>query len=87
MVGAIAGYAGGWLDEVLMRLADLKLTVPGLLLAMAVAAALGAGMVNMVIAISLSWWPGYARLVRGEVMARREEMFDRRTVWVNRWRL
>jgi peptide/nickel transport system permease protein len=42
---------------------------------MAVAAALGAGMVNMVIAISLSWWPGYARLVRAEVMARKEEMF------------
>ena len=75
VVGAIAGYAGGWLDEALMRLADLKLTVPGLMLAMAVAAALGPGMVNMVIAISLSWWPGYARLVRAEVMARKEEMF------------
>ena len=75
VVGAIAGYAGRWADEVLMRLADLKLTIPGLMLAMAVAAALGAGMVNMVIAISLSWWPGYARLVRAEVMARKEEMF------------
>jgi peptide/nickel transport system permease protein len=75
MVGAVAGYAGGWTDEVLMRLADLKLTVPGLLLAIAVAAALGPGMVNMVVAISLSWWPGYARLVRAEVMARREELF------------
>jgi peptide/nickel transport system permease protein len=75
LFGAVAGYAGGWVDEVLMRLADLKLTVPGLMLAMAVAAALGAGMVNMVIAISLSWWPGYARLVRAEVMARKQEMF------------
>ncbi len=75
VVGAIAGYAGGWTDEVLMRLADLKITVPGLILAMAVAAALGAGIVNMVIAIALSWWPGYARLVRGEVMARKEELF------------
>jgi len=75
IVGAIAGYAGGWIDEILMRLSDLKLTVPGLILAMAVAAALGPGIVNMVVAISLSWWPGYARLVRGEVMARKEEMF------------
>ena len=75
IVGAIAGYASGWTDEILMRLSDLKLTVPGLILAMAVAAALGPGIVNMVIAIALSWWPGYARLVRGEVMARKEEMF------------
>jgi len=75
IIGAIAGYAGGWTDELLMRLSDLKLTVPGLILAMAVSAALGPGIFNMVLAIALSWWPGYARLVRGEVMARKEEMF------------
>ena len=75
VVGAIAGYASGWTDEILMRISDLKLTVPGLILAMAVAAALGPGIVNMVIAIALSWWPGYARLVRGEVMAKKEELF------------
>jgi peptide/nickel transport system permease protein len=75
LAGGLAGFAGGWTDEVLMRLADLKLTVPGLILAMAVAAALGPGIVNMVIAISLSWWPGYARLVRGEVLAKKEETF------------
>ena len=69
VIGALAGYLGGWTDEVLMRLADLKLTLPGLILAMAVAAALGAGTVNMVIAISLGWWPGFARLVRGEVLS------------------
>lgn len=74
-IGAIAGYAGGWIDDVLMRLTDLKLTIPGLILAMAVAAALGPGIVNMVFAIALSWWPGFARLVRGEVMARKEEMY------------
>ncbi len=74
-IGAIAGYAGGWTDEILMRLADLKLTVPSLILAMAVASALGPGIVNMVFAIALSWWPGFARLARGEVMARKEEMF------------
>lgn len=75
LAGALAGFFGGWTDEVLMRLADLKLTVPGLILAMAVAAALGPGLLNMVIAIALSWWPGYARLVRGEVIARKEEVY------------
>ena len=52
LVGAVAGYFGGWIDEVLMRLTDLKLTIPGLILAMAVAAALGPGIVNMVVAIA-----------------------------------
>ena len=75
LVGAIAGYAGGWTDELLMRLTDLKLTIPGLILAMAVAAALGPGIFNMIFAIALSWWPGYARLVRGEVLAKKEESF------------
>ena len=75
VIGAVAGYAGGWTDDLLMRLADLKLTVPGLILAMAVAAALGPGIVNMVFAISLSWWPGYARLVRGEVLARKQDLY------------
>lgn len=74
-VGAVAGYFGGWTDEILMRLTDLKLTLPGLILAMAVAAALGPGLQNMIIAISLSWWPGFARLVRGEVLAKKEELF------------
>ena len=75
LVGALAGFLGGWVDEVLMRLSDLMLTVPGLILAMAVAAALGPGLLNMVVAITLSWWPGYARLVRGEVIAKKEEQF------------
>jgi peptide/nickel transport system permease protein len=75
VVGAVAGYAGGWVDEVLMRFTDLVLTLPSLILAMAVAAALGPGIGNMVLAITLSWWPGFARLARGEVMARKEEVF------------
>ncbi len=75
LVGAVAGFVGGWTDEILMRLTDLTLTIPSLILAMAIAAALGPGFTNMVIAISLSWWPGYARLVRGEVLAAREEVY------------
>jgi peptide/nickel transport system permease protein len=75
LVGAVAGFARGWVDEILMRLTDLTLTIPGLILAMAIAAALGSGFGNMVVAIALSWWPGYARLVRGEVLAAREEVY------------
>jgi peptide/nickel transport system permease protein len=75
LIGATAGFAGGWVDEVLMRFTDLVLTIPSLILAMAIAAALGPGFQNMVLAISLSWWPGYARLVRGEVLAAREEVY------------
>jgi peptide/nickel transport system permease protein len=75
VIGAVSGYFGGWVDEALMRFTDLILTLPSLILAMAVAAALGAGLTNMIIAISLSWWPGFARLVRGEVLAKRQEPF------------
>ena len=74
-LGAWAAQQRGWVDEILMRLTDLKLTLPSLILAMAVAAALGPSLVNTIIAITLSWWAGYARLVRGEVLAKREEVF------------
>ena len=75
LVGAIAGYYGGWLDEALMRFTDLMLTLPSLILAMAVAAAMGPGLGNTVFAIALSWWPGFARLVRGEVLAKKADTF------------
>ncbi|WP_028035102.1 ABC transporter permease [Chelativorans sp. J32] len=74
-IGAIAGYVGGWADETLMRVTDLFLTIPSLILAMAVAAALGTGVFNMIVAISVTWWPAYARLVRGEVIGKKEEQF------------
>ncbi len=75
LIGAVAGFFGGLIDDGLMRLVDLVLTIPSLILAMAVAAALGPGIVNMIAAIALSWWPGYARLVRAEVMAKKNEAF------------
>ncbi|MCP8941019.1 ABC transporter permease [Alsobacter sp. SYSU M60028] len=75
LIGAVAGYFGRWVDEALMRFTDLMLTLPSLILAMAIAAALGPGIGNMVFAIAMSWWPGFARLVRGEVMAKKEEVF------------
>ncbi len=68
-VGTAAGYAGGWLDAVLMRVTDIFLAFPSLVLALAFAAALGPGIVNAVIAISLTAWPPYARLARAETAA------------------
>lgn len=75
VVGLIAGYAGGWLDEVLMRVTDVFLAFPSLILAMAVAAALGPSLVNAVIAIGAVWWPWYARLVRGQTLRIRNQPF------------
>lgn len=69
MVGFLAGYFGGRLDFILMRLTDLFLGFPALILAIALAASLGAGLVQGVIAAGLVWWPGFARLVRGQVLA------------------
>lgn len=74
-LGAFAGFIGGRVDEVIMRVTDIFLTVPALVLAMAMATALGSGMVNAMIAISLVWWPGFARLTRGQVLALREQDF------------
>ncbi len=64
-LGAIAGYKGGWIDEIIMRITDLFLAFPSCLLAMAIAAALGRGLENAAIALVISWWPWYTRLVRG----------------------
>ncbi len=68
-VGTVAGYLGGWIDTVLMRLTDIFLAFPRLILALAFAAALGPGLENAVIAISLTSWPAYARIARSETMA------------------
>lgn len=66
-IGAAAGFAGGTLDLVLMRVVDVLLAFPGLLLAIALAGALGPGIGNVILALSVIGWTGYARLVRGEV--------------------
>jgi peptide/nickel transport system permease protein len=68
-VGTVAGYLGGWIDAVLMRITDIFLAFPRLILALAFAAALGPGIENAVIAISLTSWPAYARIARSETMA------------------
>ena len=74
-VGLIAGFAGGKIDEALMRLTDMFLAFPALVLAMGISAALGASLANSMIAIAVVWWPWYARLVRGQTLRLRHEQF------------
>ena len=74
-IGLPAGYFGGWIDALLMRITDIFLSFPRLVLALAFAAALGPGIENAVIAISLTTWPPYARLARAETLTRRRAEF------------
>ena len=74
-VGLMAGYAGGALDDLLMRLVDAVQAFPALVLAMAIAAALGPGLVNVMVAVGIVYIPRFARLVRGQTLALREELF------------
>jgi peptide/nickel transport system permease protein len=74
-LGAIAGYFGGRVDEVISRVIDILLAFPGLLLAIALVAVLGPSLTNVVMALTLIGWVGYARLVRGQVLRAREFEF------------
>jgi peptide/nickel transport system permease protein len=69
VIGVLAGYSGGALDEILMRLSDIFLAFPKLILAIAFAAALGPGVENAIVAISIANWPSYARLARAETLS------------------
>ena len=75
IVGSLSGYYGGWIDQLLMRLVDVLLAFPGILLAIAFTAVLGPGLDHVVIALCLIGWTSYARLVRGEILALREREF------------
>ena len=75
LVGLLAGLLGGWWDEALMRITDIFLAFPGLILAMAISAALGPSLINVMIAVALVSWPTYARLIRAQVLALREREF------------
>lgn len=74
-LGAIAGYFGGRIDEAISRVIDILLAFPGLLLAIALVAVLGPSLTNVVLALALIGWVGYARLVRGQVLRAREFEF------------
>lgn len=88
-LGAIAGYYGGWIDNVVMRVTDIFLAFPPLLLAIALAAALGSSFTNTMIAISFTWWPWYARLVRAQTVSLRERYFIEaaRSIGVPNWKI
>ena len=72
LLGAIAGYFGGVLDDVISRVIDMLLAFPGLLLAIALVAVLGPSLANVLFALTIIGWVGYARLVRGQVLRARE---------------
>ncbi|MDH4122711.1 MAG: ABC transporter permease [Thermoplasmata archaeon] len=75
LLGALAGYFGRALGEVIMRITDIFLSVPSLVLAMAIVAALGPSITNITIAMIITWWPWYTRLVFGQVLSIREKQF------------
>ena len=75
LVGLFAGYARGWADEILMRVTDIFFAFPSLILAMAIAGALGPSLRNALIAVAVVSWPVYARLIRGQVLVLREQEF------------
>jgi len=74
-LGIVAGHVGGRVGEIIMRVTDVFLSVPALVLALAVVGALGPGILNAMIALSLVWWPGYVRLVQAKTLALGQETF------------
>jgi len=74
-LGVVAGYVGGMLDESVMRVTDMFLSFPPLLLALVISAVMGASLTNSMIAIAIAWWPWYTRLARGQVVSLRERPF------------
>jgi peptide/nickel transport system permease protein len=88
-IGALAAYVGGWFDELLMRFADIFLAFPTLVLALAIAAALGPDLRSAVVAIAVTLWPRYARVVRGQVLSvkQREYVLAARGLGSPPWRI
>ena len=74
-VGTLAAMAGGWVEELLMRLTDLFFSFPYLILAMAIIATLGASTTSLILALGVIWWPSYARLIRSMVISIKERPF------------
>ncbi len=74
-LGITAGYVSGWIGELIMRVTDMFLSIPGRIFALAIIGAMGPGMTNSMIALSIVWWPGYVRLVQGRTLSIKEESF------------
>lgn len=75
LIGALAGWFGGWFDEIVMRVTEVFMAFPTIILAMAIAAALGPSLLNAILAMVIVWWPNYARLMRGLVTAVKSEQY------------
>ena len=75
ILGLVSGYYGGIIDEVIMRITDIFLSFPGLVLAIAFSASLGAGLTSAIIALAAVWWPGYVRVIRAQVLVVKEMLF------------
>jgi len=88
-LGLIAGYLGGRIDEAIMRVTDMFLAFPSLVLAMAISAALGPSLEHTFIAVSVVWWPSYTRLLRGSVLSAKENEYVEaaRAVGESEWRI
>jgi len=87
--GMISGYVGGRLDEAMMRIADITLAFPSIILAMAIAAALGPSLRNAMLAMTAVWWPEFARVMRGQVLAVKEypHVEAARVLGAGHWRI
>jgi peptide/nickel transport system permease protein len=80
LVAIVAGYLGGWVDTILMRLVDIIMSMPWIIIALVFAAVVGAGVRNIIIILSIFAWPGYARVLRGEVLRIKQGDFVRLAV-------
>jgi len=89
LLGAFSGFIGGKFDEGMMRVTDIFFSIPGLVLALAVAAALGRGLNNLIVAIIIVGWPGYTRILRGQVLAEKERLYvdALRSLGIGRFRI
>ena len=89
LYGGLAGFTGKWLDESAMRIVDMVLAFPSLILAMAIAAALGPSIQNSMLALLLVWWPPYARVARGQVLGLKHRDFvtAARALGMSEWRI
>lgn len=75
LLGAVAGYFGGWIDEVIMRITDIFLAFPPLLLAITIASVLEPNLRNSILAVGATWWPWYTRIVRAQALSIRERNY------------
>jgi peptide/nickel transport system permease protein len=75
LIGGLAGFVGGLVEEVIMRITDIFLAFPGLVLALAIVASLGPSITNTILALAPVWWPSYTRLARGETLTLKSQQF------------